>query len=51
MTMYYSELEQKALADQNVERAEKEAMEKGLELSQAEKDRLWHLVKSMVESG
>lgn len=51
MTMIYTEMEQTALADQAVAKAEKESVDKGTEIPQEEKDRLWHLVKSMVESG
>lgn len=47
-TMIYTTQQTQQLADEMVEREEKET---GKELSEEEKERLWNLVKSSVEGG
>jgi hypothetical protein len=50
MTMIYTEAQSKALAEQAVQRVMDENLKTGKEpLTEAEKDRLWHLVKSACE--
>ncbi len=50
-TMIYTELQKKQLADQAIEKAANEAKSKGFVLDEAEKERLWNLVKAAVEGG
>ena len=51
MTMIYTEDQKKYLADKAVADAAKEAATENKVLDEAEKERLWNLVKAAVEGG
>ncbi len=50
-TMIYTELQKKQLADEAVAKAEIAAKIENKPLDEAEKERLWNLVKGAVEGG